>query len=136
MLTIELSNQQQLLASDEDRLKRAAAAVLRDAGYRDGSLSIALVDDAAIHELNRKYLGHDYPTDVLSFVLEEEPGRLEGEVIVSAETAAGSAAEWGWPADDELLLYVVHGTLHLVGHDDTNDEQRGAMRAAERQYLA
>lgn len=136
MVSIEITNEQDALRFDENRLKRGAAAVLRDAGIADGSLSIAVVDDRAIHALNSKFLAHDCPTDVLSFVLDQNGGRLEGEVVASAETAIRAALEFGWSAEDELLLYVVHGTLHLVGYDDTSDELRAAMRAAERRYLA
>jgi len=136
MLAIDITNEQDRLDVDEARLREVAAAILRDAGYTAGSLSIAIVDDPTIHELNRKFLDHDYPTDVLSFVLEQEPGRLEGEVIVSADTAQRTAEKLSWTAGDELLLYVVHGTLHLVGHDDLSDEPRAAMRKAERAYLA
>ncbi len=136
MLSIDVANEQEALRFDADRLRQAAAAILGDAGIESGSLSIAVVDDPTIHALNRKFLDHDYPTDVLSFVLEQETKRLEGEVIVSAETAARTAERVGWSADDELLLYVIHGTLHLVGHDDTVDEPRQRMRAAERNYLA
>ncbi|MEX0978116.1 MAG: rRNA maturation RNase YbeY [Pirellulales bacterium] len=136
MISIEISNQQDALRFDEARLKRGALAVLRDAGVADGSLSIAVVDDPTIHALNQKYLAHDYPTDVLSFALAQDAGRLEGEVVASAETAARAAQQFGWSAEDELLLYVVHGTLHLVGYDDVSDELRMTMRAAERRYLA
>jgi probable rRNA maturation factor len=136
MLLIEVSNQQQAIAFDEGRLKLAAEAVLRDAGIVDGSLSIALVDDRTIHDLNQKYLAHDYPTDVLSFALVQDGDRLEGEVVASAETAARAAVQFGWTAQDELLLYVIHGTLHLVGYDDASDELRAKMRAAQRRYLA
>jgi probable rRNA maturation factor len=135
MLSIELCNRQALVPLDAARLKNAAAAVLGDAGFDDGYLSIAIVDDAEIHNLNRQYLAHDFATDVLSFVLEQEGAHLEGEVIASAETAARCAAEYGWTPGDELLLYVIHGTLHLAGHDDLEDEPRAAMRAAERRYL-
>jgi probable rRNA maturation factor len=136
MLSIEIANEQNALPLDEDRLKKAADAVLRAGGVSEGSLSIAVVNDAAIHLLNQKYLDHDCPTDVLSFVLERAGRRIEGEVIASAETAARAAAEFGWSAQDELLLYVVHGTLHLVGYDDATDELRRHMRAAERRHLA
>jgi probable rRNA maturation factor len=61
---------------------------------------------------------------------------LEGEVIASTDTAANAAARVGWPAEDELLLYVVHGMLHLVGHDDHDSASLAVMRAAERQCLA
>ncbi len=136
MLSIEITNQQEALRFNHDRLKRAAQAVLGDAGIVAGSLSIAVVDDPAIHALNRRYLAHDYPTDVLSFPLEREGNRLEGEVVASAETAVRVARRFGWTADDELLLYVIHGALHLVGYDDTTHELRAAMRTAQRRYLS
>lgn len=136
MLSIDLCNDHPSHQLDEARLHRAVAAVLADAGIARGSVSIAVVDDPKIHELNRQYLAHDYPTDVLSFVLEAQPGELEGEVIVSADTAARMAESFHWTADDELLLYVIHGTLHLVGYDDLDDEPRQQMRAAEQRYLA
>ena len=93
---------------------------------------MAAVDDRTIHQLNRRYLDHDYPTDVLSFVLEEGPGTVEGEIIVSGDTAAASAPGYGWPAQDELLLYVIHGMLHLVGYDDKSPADAARMRQAER----
>lgn len=136
MLSIELSNEQQTLTFDTARIVQLAERILRDAGVCSGSLSIAVVDDPTIHQLNRQFLQHDYPTDALSFLLERDGDRLEGEVIVSADTAARVAAELDWPAADELLLYVVHATLHLVGYDDATDELRAAMREQERQYLA
>ncbi|CAE7440575.1 rRNA maturation RNase YbeY [Botrimarina mediterranea] len=134
-MNIEIANQQSTLSIDEDRIRRVAAAILADAGYGEGELSVAVVDDPTIHELNVRHLQHDYPTDVLSFALLDEPPRLEGEVIVSADTAVENAAEYGWPAEDELLLYVIHGTLHLAGHRDKADDEVAAMRAAERRYL-
>jgi probable rRNA maturation factor len=136
MLSIELSNEQESLAFDEKRLKQAAESILREAGFTAGSLSIAVVDDPTIHELNRQFLAHDYPTDVLSFLLEQQGQRIEGEVVASADTARRTAEQLGLPPEDELLLYVIHGTLHIVGHDDSEDEQRSAMRAAERSCLA
>jgi probable rRNA maturation factor len=135
-IAIDICNDQQAFVVDEDRLRRSAAAILGDAGVSVGRLSIAIVDDPTIHELNRRYLAHDYATDVLSFVLERAEYQLEGEVVVSADTAARAAGQYGWSAGDELLLYVIHGALHLVGHDDATDEQRARMRQQERHYLA
>lgn len=136
MLTIDICNDHPTHPVDEARLRETIAAILADAGIEQYNVSVAVVDDATIHELNRQYLAHDFPTDVLSFVLEQKPGQLEGEVIVSADTAARSAASYQWTADDELLLYVIHGTLHLVGYDDLEDAPREQMRAAEQRYLA
>jgi probable rRNA maturation factor len=112
--------------------------VLGEAGIEAGEISIAIVDDARMHELNRQYLAHDYPTDVLSFVLErdEEAKSLDGEIVVSADYAAREAPRYGWTASDELLLYVIHGALHLVGHDDQSPDSKAAMRAVETVVLA
>lgn len=134
-MDVEIANQQSALVIDEPRLRTLATAIAADAGYTEGNLSLAVVDDPTMHELNRRHLDHDYPTDVLSFVLTDEPPRLEGEVIVSSDTAITNAADYGWPAAEELLLYVIHGVLHLVGHRDKADDEVVAMRAAEAQYL-
>jgi probable rRNA maturation factor len=120
---------------DEERLREAVRAVLRDSQFESATISIAVVDDEAIHELNRQYLNHDWPTDVLSFVLTEKDEHLEGEVILSADTAAAASAETGWPAEAEQLLYVIHGTLHLVGYRDKSPADAQTMRAAEAKYL-
>jgi probable rRNA maturation factor len=111
--------------------------VLEAEGWQDAEVSLAVVDDPTIHELNRRYLGHDYPTDVLSFLLSDDGARrLEGEVVVSADTAARSAEQFGWTAGDELLLYVIHGTLHLAGYDDQSPDDLARMRDRERTHLA
>jgi probable rRNA maturation factor len=137
-LTIEVNDEGQSRKIDGARLKKAARLILRDAGIQSGELSIAVVSDKRMHELNRQYLEHDYPTDVLSFLLESDSERksLEGQIIVSSDYAAREAARYDWTTDDELLLYVIHGCLHLVGHDDTVPEARQTMREAEAKYLA
>ncbi len=71
---------------------------------------------------------------MLSFALEQDADHLDGEVIVSAETALAQAAEYGVEPESELLLYVIHGVLHLVGFDDKESAARDAMRAAEQRY--
>jgi probable rRNA maturation factor len=135
MIQIEILSETFPDAGDDARLKQAAAAIFQEALVERATLNIAIVDDTTIHGLNREYLEHDYPTDVLSFLLERDKGSLEGEVIVSLDMATRRAAEFGWSAADELLLYVIHGTLHLVGYDDQAEAARGEMRAAERRIL-
>jgi probable rRNA maturation factor len=119
---------------DSARIAAAVQIVLADADCTVANISIAIVDDPTIHRLNRQFLEHDYPTDVLSFVLEEPP-RLAGEIIASIDTARREAADVGWDAADELLLYAVHGALHLVGHRDKQPAESAAMRSAERRVL-
>jgi probable rRNA maturation factor len=136
MIQIEFRNEQHALPVDERRLHEAIELVLRRAGVTWAEISVAVVDDPAIHELNRRFLAHDEPTDVLSFVLEQAEGTLEGEIIVSADTAASTASRYGWAAQDELLLYVIHGALHLVGYDDLNPTAKSEMRRQERACLS
>ena len=135
MIEVDLCDRQQTLSFDAARLVEAVRRVLSDRGVEAAEISLAVVDDPTIHDLNRRFLDHDEPTDVLSFLLEEGPP-LEGEIVVSADRAERSAKAYGWAAESELLLYVIHGALHLVGFDDTTDNKRAEMRAAERKYLA
>jgi probable rRNA maturation factor len=136
--TIEIANEQQRHPFDPARLQQGVRRVLQEAGFRAAEISIAVVDDARMHALNRQYLQHDYPTDVLSFVLEHNPQQhsLDGEIVVSADYAAREALRYGWNFADELLLYVLHGCLHLVGHDDATPVGQQAMRQAEAHHLA
>jgi probable rRNA maturation factor len=136
MLTTEINNDQASLAVDEERLREAVENVLRAGGIATAEVSVAIVDDATIHRLNVEFLQHDYPTDVLSFLLERSGDQLEGEIIASADTATRNAQQYGWSPADELLLYVIHGSLHLIGYDDSTDELQDVMRAAETQQLA
>jgi len=133
---ISLSNQQSAHAVDEWQLFAAVRSVLEDSQFTSAAISLAVVDDATIHALNRQYLNHDYATDVLSFVLDESDGHLEGEVIFSADTAAAAASsEAHWSVAAEQLLYVIHGTLHLTGYDDKSPADAQEMRTAERKHL-
>lgn len=130
-----VADEQSALAIDQRALTAAVQVVLADSPFRSADVSLAIVDDPTIHQLNIRYLDHDYPTDVLSFVLDESDGHLEGEVIVSSDTAIRAAAEAGWSAHDELRLYVIHGALHLVGYQDKEPQQRRAMLEAEVRVL-
>jgi probable rRNA maturation factor len=116
---------------DVERLEAAVRTALLGTMFEEGMISVAIVDDPTIHELNRQYLQHDYPTDVLSFTLESDPPRLVGEIIASVDTAAELAVEAGWSAAEELVLYIVHGMLHLAGYEDKTPDAGAKMRAAE-----
>ena len=121
--------------ANEQRLRDActAATSLRD--FHEGEIGIRVTTDAAIHQINREHLGHDYPTDVISFPYAANPPHIEGELVVSVDTASERAHELGWSVEHELLLYVVHGTLHITGMEDHEPQDRLGMRAAERQVM-
>jgi probable rRNA maturation factor len=122
------------------RLREAALATFAAEGIASAELSVVLTDDAEIHRLNRDWLQHDYPTDVISFALSDGAAplgerRIEGELIISVDTAARAAADEGWSLEAELLLYLVHGLLHLCGYDDACGPDRTVMRKRERDIL-
>jgi probable rRNA maturation factor len=133
---VELSDTQSHSDATPEELVRLAQRTLAREGHNRGSVSIALVDDAAIHELNRRHLGHDFPTDVLSFLLSEAEEEFSGAVVISAETAVRLAKEAGVAPLNELALYLVHGLLHLCGYDDQNVAAQARMRAREHEILA
>jgi probable rRNA maturation factor len=116
-------------------LERAARTVLDLSGSPDADLTIVLVDDVRIQALNRDFLAHDVPTDVLSFPADEpdpETGRRYlGDVVISLERASEQARERGHAFEAEMQLLVVHGVLHLLGHDHAEAEEKARMWAAQ-----
>jgi probable rRNA maturation factor len=136
-LIVEVSDLQGHLRVDPGALAGIARRALEAEGIRGAELSISVVDDATIRVLNRRHLGHDWPTDVISFLL-SEPGTeaLAGEVVLSAEMAATTARRAGVDPQAELALYLVHGLLHLCGHDDQDAAGIAAMRRREAEILA
>ena len=148
MYEVEITDSQEFVSLEEAFLREVVSRTLACEQVSAARISIAVVDNAAIRDLNRRFLDHDFATDVLSFPFEcddpAEPGetlsrgsgkRLEGEVVVSSEMACHKAAEFYWRPQDELVLYLVHGLLHLVGYDDSTDSERSLMRSRERAIL-
>jgi probable rRNA maturation factor len=135
-IIVDIANQQNAISVNEDRVREAISAVLAGEGIRRAEISVAVIDDVTIRVLNSQYLKHDWATDVLSFVLEQAEGAVDGEIIISADTAERMAKDYGWTADDEMLLYAIHGALHLVGYDDLTPEAQTTMRERECFYLA
>ncbi|EMI15819.1 protein belonging to Uncharacterized protein family UPF0054 [Rhodopirellula maiorica SM1] len=118
-----------------DRIRSAVTHASAFRGYSHGEIGVRVTNDAEIRQINARHLDHDYETDVISFAYADEPPTLEGELVVSLETAQRVADRVGWSVENELLLYVVHGTLHIAGMDDLEDDVRQAMRDAECQVM-
>jgi probable rRNA maturation factor len=137
MSRIAIASPQEIVPIDRRRLREVVRAVLEGEQVEDYEVSLALVDNPTIHQLNRRYLQHDEPTDVLSFPL-SEPGarKLAGELVVGVEVAQAQSAERGHDVQAELALYVIHGLLHLCGYDDHDDKDALDMRQRERHYLS
>lgn len=122
---------------DTKRLRSRAIGLLRELGRSRAELSIALVDDDEIAELNGTHRGKHRRTDVLSFSLmegdhSEHRGAMLGDVVIGFETAAHQARTAHRGFDDEVFRLLIHGTLHLLGWDHENDANERAMRAEER----
>ena len=124
----------------EDLIKRAVSAALTHQSVSlDSELTILLTDDARLHELNRDYLGVDAPTDVLSFPASEtdpETGaRYIGDILISVPRARAQADAAGHLPETEVQLLVVHGVLHLLGHDHAGIKEKAHMWKAQAEIL-
>ncbi len=136
---INIDNQQDFLESA--LLERAARFTLDlEPDSADADITIVLTDDAQLHELNREFLGVDAPTDVLSFPSEEidpETGaQYLGDIIISIPRAMLQAQAGGHPVEAEVQLLVVHGTLHLLGHDHAEAEEKARMWQAQAEVMS
>src|SRR3954449_9000162 len=110
-----IASPQEVVEIDRGHFRDVVRAVLDGEGVKDAEISLAFVDNPTIHRLNKRYLDHDEPTDVLSFPLSEGK-KFAGELVIGAEVAQVQAAERGHDVQDELGLYVIHGLLHLCGY--------------------
>ena len=124
----------------EDVLKRAVqAALIHEAESPDSDLSVVLTNEARLHELNLNYLCIDAPTDVLSFPASEtdpETGaRYIGDILISMPRAQAQANAAGHPLEAEVQLLVVHGVLHLLGHDHAEASEKDRMWQAQAEIL-
>ena len=119
-------------------LKKAISLTLLKELGEEKEVSVALVSAAMIRELNFKYRKKDLVTDVLAFPLAGKIGPakdLLGEIIICPEVASLEAQERGHSLRDELILLVIHGTLHLLGYRDEREEEKEIMREKEREIL-
>ncbi|OIN97233.1 MAG: rRNA maturation RNase YbeY [Anaerolineae bacterium CG1_02_58_13] len=123
---------------DLSLLEQAARAAL-DHQSADGDLTLVLADDEQLRRLNRDYLGVDAPTDVLSFPASEtdpETGApYLGDILLSVSRAAEQARAASHPLADEARLLVVHGVLHLLGHDHAEADEKAKMWKAQGEIL-
>ena len=112
----------------QGELERAVKAACRALGAEEGEVSVALLDDSSMTELNRAHLGHDYPTDVIAFALHEGEEPVLGDVYVGVEQASRQAGEAGVSLREELVRLVIHGTLHVLGmeHPEAADARQAS----------
>ena len=123
---------------DVERWRQLALAALIAEGSL-GELTLTFVDRSDIAELNTRYMAKDGATDVLSFPMEDEPEEgvplLLGDVVLSPAVASEQYREHAGTIDDEIALLVVHGVLHVLGHDHTEAAEAAVMRKREMELL-
>ncbi len=100
-----------------DLIERAVRIALEEEGVSDGDVSVTFLEDAPIHDLNRRWLGHGWVPDVLSFRLHDRGEPPVADVYVGLEQAERQARDVGVPLDEELCRLAIHGVLHALGHD-------------------
>lgn len=125
------SSQRKFIANK--KIKDACERALKGENITDAEINIVLLNDSEIHKMNKEYLEHDYPTDVISFMLEETP--LTGEVYISVDTAEMQSKDYKVSLTNELTRLAVHGTLHIIGYDDIAESDRTYMSNLEDKYL-
>lgn len=111
---------------DQSRLTRLAQATLSLVGERTADLGVMLIGDRSMRRLNRQYRKKDRTTDVLAFSMREapaSPSTFIGDVVISIPTAAKQANQLGRSLDEELIVLLVHGILHLCGYDHERSER-------------
>lgn len=140
-MKIRVASRVRATAIDAAAIRRAALHVLRRERRPEGSeLGVLFAGDRLVRRLNRRYRGVDRSTDVLAFPLADAgaPGRprLLGDVVISPARARACARTLGTPPGEELLLYLVHGILHLCGYDDKAPGQRERMERRQRRLVA
>ena len=121
-MKIWIRNQQKHIPLDLGRIRRAAQRILTELGFLEAELSLLLVDDARIRELNWKHLGRNRPTNVLAFSMREGEfstlhPQLLGDLVISVETAKRQSNRFGLNEMEMVILLMVHGVLHLIGYE-------------------
>ena len=137
-MDVFVANEQEMKV-DEARLSRLAAHVLREEEVDESAeLSILLVGSDHIRRLNARFADDDYATDVLSFPMmeDEDSALLLGDVVICPQIASANAAKVGHDVDAELDTLLVHGTLHLLGYDHDEEEEKQRMDERQSEILA
>jgi len=116
-------NGHHLAVGDSGLIERGVRAALRSEGVLAGEVSVTLLDDGQIQELNSSYLGRPHPTDVIAFSLGGDADVL-GDVYIGRDQAARQASDLGETLETELLRLAIHGTLHVLGYDHPEGAER------------
>ena len=132
---VEIQDLQQAIAIDPVMIEELVRFVLGREKH-GGRIGICFVDDERISQLHGEFMGDRSATDVITFPLEETiSGLLDGEIVISTDTGLKQAQERGCAPLREVHLYLIHGLLHLLGHDDIQLEEAEAMNRLQEAHL-
>jgi len=134
-MTVEIVDRQHRRKVPGELVERTARAAARLGGGGLDELSVVLLDDAAMAELNRRLSGRDETTDVMAFEAEKDPDAVRSEIYVNVDAAARQGPEYGHTFEQEVCFLIAHGVLHALGHDDTDEEARAAMYELQHRAL-
>ena len=109
-------------------------ACASEEGYTLGDIAIVFCSDEYLLDINRKYIKHNYFTDIITFDYSES-GRLSGDLLISIDSVMDNAVHFSTGFEQELRRVMIHGILHLAGYDDHSEEEQKIMRAKEDYYL-
>ena len=137
MMTVLIENRQKKITVDFQRVRQALNNMLENLNCQNKEISLLFVDDDGIREFNKRYLGRDYPTNVIAFSMTEgEFGNINpdllGDIIISVETASRDALSANIEFEEELDYLMIHGILHLLGYDhETSEAEEKRMKKKE-----
>jgi probable rRNA maturation factor len=135
-VAVFVANEQDLPV-DEVRLSTLARHTLASEDVDEVELSVLFVTSEHMKQLNSRFAGNDFATDVLAFPMmeEDESATILGDVVICPEVARGNATRLGSDYGHEMDMLVVHGTLHLLGYDHQNDADKARMDARQERVL-
>lgn len=141
-MTVNLRNDQKVIDINMVYLNKVTKDLVRILGYSDEKVNIVILDNESISALNKKYLDKKGPTDVLAFSMKEGKedfvtnNEVLGDIAVSAEMAKQRSNELEVDFQKELLLYIIHGVLHLIGYEDNKPSSKSKMKEKEKELLS
>ena len=121
------------ISLDEDKARELITRVMKDLGKPEFAINIVSLEDEVLREMKKEYFQQDVYTDIISFIIDEEP--LEGELYISPERIRQNAKKFNQSIEREFARILIHGVCHLCGYDDISKEEKAKMTALENRFL-
>lgn len=134
MIVVSVTKANSVIPISSGIIQRAAEYVCRKEGVKRAELSFVIVHDRTIRTINKKFLNHDYVTDVITFPLELK--EVNAEIYINGQQAKRQAKDHAVSVKNEMLRLIVHGTLHAVGYSDTSRASKKRMDSIQERYVS